>query len=251
MDEGNPRAIFSAISTYVFMKYGLSIRSLNYDTTSKVMWGEYESEDGRIGVISITFGHSKDKRPDKNQLKIGIGTADGVIVDAKVLSVNYDDKTYNNDVLDDVPVILDKYEVAMDSFYYVADSSFFTEGNIRKAIDRRINFITRVPGTVSITQELLDKAWNHPNSYRPFTLENAQSKQVFYEIQDDVGEYRGTTLKFAVCYSHSLKERKRKTREKRAEIEQKKLEELSKQYAKREFACESDANKDIELLLHK
>jgi transposase len=83
MFEAEPRAIFSAIATSAFLQYGLS-----YDTTSKVMWGEYEGDDGRIGTISITLGHSKDKRGDKNQLKIGLGTADGVIVDAKELCLS-------------------------------------------------------------------------------------------------------------------------------------------------------------------
>ncbi|MGI6625776.1 MAG: DUF4277 domain-containing protein [Limnochordia bacterium] len=83
MFEAEPRAIFSAIATSAFLQYGLS-----YDTTSKVMWGEYEGDDGRIGTISITLGHGKDKRDDKNQLKIGLGTADGVIVDAKELCLS-------------------------------------------------------------------------------------------------------------------------------------------------------------------
>ncbi|GAB6155916.1 hypothetical protein JCM17380_46680 [Desulfosporosinus burensis] len=60
------------------------------------MWGNYETVDnesihfhqagrrGKIGVITIDFGHSKARRPDKKQLKMGMGTANGTIVDAKV-----------------------------------------------------------------------------------------------------------------------------------------------------------------------
>lgn len=49
------------------------------------MWGNYETTEGKIGVITIDFGHSKASRPDKKQIKMGIGTANGTIVDAKVL----------------------------------------------------------------------------------------------------------------------------------------------------------------------
>ena len=67
---------------------------------SMVMWGEYETPEGKLGAISINFGHSKQKREDKKQIKLGIGTANSIIVDAKVLSGNKDDKIYNNcDVL--------------------------------------------------------------------------------------------------------------------------------------------------------
>ena len=63
------------------------------------MWGEYESPDGKLGQIDITLGHSKQKRNDKKQLKMAIGCSNGVIVDAKVLSGNKDDKAYNNENL--------------------------------------------------------------------------------------------------------------------------------------------------------
>ncbi len=89
------------------------------------MWGEYQDEGGKVGAISITVGHSKDKRPDKNQLKVGLGTADGIICDAKVLSGNEDDKTYNNVTIDDAATLLQQHKVDRSGFYYVADAAFF------------------------------------------------------------------------------------------------------------------------------
>jgi transposase len=198
MFEAGPRAIFSAIATSAFLQYGLSIRSLNYDTTSKVMWGEYEGDDGRIGTISITLGHSKDKRGDKNQLKIGLGTADGVIVDAKVLSGNTDDKTYNNDALDDADVLLERHGVDRESFYYVADSAFFTEANIEKAKDHGIKFITRAPESVTVTNQLIDQAWEHPGSFLKLQLKNNQGQLSEYMVQEFDDAYRETACKFAV-----------------------------------------------------
>jgi len=61
------------ISGRAFAEYGIAVRNINYDTTSKVMWGEYEhtgnslEPDGDISHISIDFGHSKNKRNDKKQ----------------------------------------------------------------------------------------------------------------------------------------------------------------------------------------
>ncbi|MGI6625537.1 MAG: IS1634 family transposase [Limnochordia bacterium] len=245
MFEAGPRAIFSAIATSAFLQYGLSIRSLNYDTTSKVMWGEYEGDDGRIGTISITLGHSKDKRGDKNQLKIGLGTADGVIVDAKVLSGNTDDKTYNNDALDDADVLLERHGVDRESFYYVADSAFFTEANIEKAKDHGIKFITRAPESVTVTNQLIDQAWEHPGSFLKLQLKNNQGQLSEYMVQEFDDAYRETACKFAVCYSPSLEKEKQKTMTRRIAKEKAELDKLAKQYAKRNYACQPNAEKEI------
>lgn len=64
------REIFTKIAANAVSLYGIKINSINFDTTSKVMWGEYETPEGTVGVIKIDFGHSKDKRNDKKQRTI-------------------------------------------------------------------------------------------------------------------------------------------------------------------------------------
>ncbi len=172
-----PRKVFSEISTQAFATYGLTIKNINYDTTSKVMWGEYESIEGKAGEISITFGHSKQKRGDKKQIKMGIGVANGIIVDAKVLSGNVDDKTYNNENLDDVDAVLERTHTDKKDFYYIADSSFFTETNILKAESKNIKFITRVPETTNLSKELIRKALKERFNAKTVVFKNAQKKR--------------------------------------------------------------------------
>lgn len=53
---------------------------------SKVMWTTYEVDGENTGVIQIDYVYSKQKRQDKKQLKVSLGAANGVLVDAKVLS---------------------------------------------------------------------------------------------------------------------------------------------------------------------
>ncbi|WP_160357904.1 IS1634 family transposase, partial [Clostridium chromiireducens] len=189
--EADPRKIFSEISMSAFATYGLSIKNINYDTTSKVMWGQYETEEGKIGEISIDYGYSKDKRNDKKQIKIGIGTANGIVVDAKVLSGNTDDKTYNNDAIDDVNEVLAKSRTSKDSFYYVADSAFFTEENIKKANGRYIKFITRAPETTNMSKIYIGKFFSERQLAKDVVFENAQGKEVKYQVLDYKAEYKG------------------------------------------------------------
>ena len=97
--EADCRKIFSQIDVKAVTLYGIQVKNINFDTTSKVMWGNYETSEGTLGGIEIDFGHSKDKRNDKKQIKYSIGCANGLVVDASVLSGNKDDKTYNTDTL--------------------------------------------------------------------------------------------------------------------------------------------------------
>ena len=269
--QWEPRKVFSNMASQVFMQYGLSIRSLNYDTTSKIMWGEYEDPEGKVGAISITLGHSKEKRGDKNQLKIGLGVADGAILDARVLSGNMDDKTYNHQTVDDVDALLTRHGVDRSKFYYVADSAFFTEPNLRRAKQAKVLFITRVPDNIKSVAPIIAEAWakedeaiqwraqaqsrpaagqgqektQPPLGFRDTTFRNAHDQDVLYRVQDATAPYRDETYQCAVCYSEALEERKRKTIQKQVVQEDETLGKLSKRYKKRTFACEADAVKEI------
>ena len=37
--EASPRKIFGELSSQAFANYGIEVTNINYDTTSKVMWG--------------------------------------------------------------------------------------------------------------------------------------------------------------------------------------------------------------------
>lgn len=236
--EAGPRKIFSDISITALSIYGLNIKNVNYDTTSKVMWGEYETSEGKVGAVSIDYGYSKAKREDKKQIKMGLGTANGIVVDAKVLSGNMDDKAYNNETLEEVDKLLERTRTNRDTFYYIADSALFTEGNLIKAKDKKIKFITRVPETTNIAKEFVRKSLEERQLSQSIVFENAQGKKAEYYVLDYQGEYKEIPVKLAVCYSCSLKDTKRKTILKQVLKEYAELEKTIKKLEKRSFDIE-------------
>ncbi|WP_425449085.1 IS1634 family transposase [Dethiothermospora halolimnae] len=246
--EANPREIFSKISAYAFATYGIEVKNINYDTTSKVMWSEYDGYDGKHGEISITFGHSKNKRNDKKQIKIGAGVAEGLIVDAKVLSGNTDDKSYNFDNLDGVEEVLDTIKVSKESFYYIADSAAFTENTIKKANDMKIKMITKVPDRLIVTKELKNAVFKELETFDKINFINAQNKEVEYLIKETTFDYNGVLCKGALCYSYALESTKRKSILKKVEAERKLLNKTIKKYSKLTFETEGQAIKLIEEL---
>jgi len=71
IQEMNPRELFTQVMVRSMTTYGIKLTDINYDTTSKIMWGEYETPSGsQVSTIDIGFGHSKQKRSDKKQLKM-------------------------------------------------------------------------------------------------------------------------------------------------------------------------------------
>lgn len=249
--EAGARRIFAELSTQAFVTYGIEVTNINYDTTSKTMWGTYETEEGKEGVISIDFGHSKQKREDKKQIKMGIGVASGVIVDAKVLSGNKDDKTFNGEILEEVENTLKRLNVSIEEFHYIADSALFTSENLKKAESRNLKLITRMPETTLVAKKCIQESLAKKDEMTQIDIVNKQGKTVEYLVLETECKYENTYLKCAVCYSKNLEETKKKTIERQIKKEKETIEKLSKSYIKRAFACEEDANKEISKLIQK
>lgn len=247
--EAGCRAIFSEICANALLTYGIRINNINYDTTSFVMWGNYETTEGKIGVINIDFGHSKARRHDKKQLKMGIGTANGTIVDAKVLSGNMSDKTYNKENITDVEKLLDKLHVDKSTFHYIADSAFFSEEILAKMKAAKLNFITRMPDNINEAKSLIEKGVGV--NAKKATYRNAHKKDVDYVVDESTGEYQGHPLKYAIVFSTALEPAKVKSTEKKVVNEKDRLDREIKNYKKRAFACLEDAEREITLMQDK
>ena len=69
------QTIATEITLRAVEAFQLKIDTIHYDLTSVFFHGEYEGSDW------VTFGYSRDKRPDKRQVNIGVSaTADGEVV---------------------------------------------------------------------------------------------------------------------------------------------------------------------------
>ncbi|MCF8129940.1 MAG: DUF4277 domain-containing protein, partial [Deltaproteobacteria bacterium] len=62
--------IFKAISVRAVSAFGLNCRHVHFDTTSRSVYGEYEPYGN--DPFEITYGHSKDHRPDLKQFLISM-----------------------------------------------------------------------------------------------------------------------------------------------------------------------------------
>jgi transposase len=241
--EANPRKIFSMLSANAFGHYGIKVNNINFDTTSKVMWGQYDTGSTE-GEISITFGHSKQKRTDKKQLKIGLGTANGIVVDGKVLSGNMDDRTYNNVNLTEVEDVIKNLNIDKEKFIYIADSSLFTESNLKEAKSRNITLITSLPGTSTFAKDIKVEAMINFKNLKEVTI-NRKKGTTIYMIGEGIGDFKNHNIKYVYCYNESLSNVKEGKLESKKKAEVKKIKKEVQYYTSRKYACLEDATKEI------
>ena len=63
----------STISAHLCSGFSISLSEIHYDTTSVSLYGVYET--GENPAVVITYGHSKDRRPDLRQVVVGMAVS--------------------------------------------------------------------------------------------------------------------------------------------------------------------------------
>jgi transposase len=138
-----------AVARHVIKKFDLSLDELHNDSTTVSFYGSYEDAaepQMRKGgkTVAITYGHSKDHRPDLKQLLYILTVTDdgGVPLYFATESGNtVDDQTHREtwDVL--------RQLVGSPAFLYVADCKLATSENMRYIDRKHGRFISVLPRT--------------------------------------------------------------------------------------------------------
>ena len=128
-------AIYEADSTQLFIRLALKTMEtmnietqlLQCDTTNFSIYGDYRHIDGS-SAIEITYGHAKDGRDDLKRFGLGTITNQyGIPLFAKAYSGNASDK----ETIIEAMKILQENITFPDDVYYIADSAFYSEENIK------------------------------------------------------------------------------------------------------------------------
>ncbi len=149
--------------------YGVATENSHLDSTSLSVEGEYKKEyptveilkSGAVGEeietgqqpIKITYGYSRDRRPDLKQFMIDlIVSGDGdVPLFLKVGDGNEADKAVFGQIAREF-----KKQVDLDSLI-VGDSALYSKENLK--LMREMRWLSRVPFSIKEAQELVDSIW--------------------------------------------------------------------------------------------
>lgn len=226
--------LFTNIAMQAHQKFELETKSLHLDSSSFSLKGSYETED--IESLKITYGYSKDHRPDLKQFMMDvICTADGdVPLFVKIADGNESDRAVFAQLMKEF-----KQEWNLESIY-VADSALYSAENLQQL--RGLKWITRVPRSLKTTKMLAESI---PDKvFR-------DSETPGYRFASCCSEHGGVRQRWLVVESEKRRDSDLKQLAKVIEKHHKAAKKELKSLMNQDFACATDAtNAAIKLSDH-
>jgi len=236
--------IFLSIALKAIQKFSIDVESLHLDSSSLSVEGEYENpltEEAKVEInseqgeklnppqpIQITYGYSRDKRPDLKQFMVDlIGSGDGDIpVFLRTGSGNESDQKV-------FPEIFKQFrnQVNFDSLM-VADSALYTAENLKQMQD--LKWLTRVPFRLKPAQALARQIKSS---------EMIPSIVPGYGYSIHTRTYGGIEQRWLVVESEERKKSDQKRIEKKIEKHRLEAEKQLRDLSRQTYACLPDAIK--------
>jgi transposase len=242
-DFGTMR-LFTACAVRAATRFGLERRYVHFDTTSRSVWGEYQYAETQDLPFQVTYGYSKDKRPDLKQFVLSTLCMDRAVpIWGKPEDGNASDKTLNTTLLSELARLLAAYGVQPGAYIYIADSALVTEDNLTALRDTF--FITRLPATYSECGRIIEEtvarnqweevgvlAQTQPTKHRPGTC---------YKVAEGGVTLYGKPYRAVVVHSSSQDQQRQKHLEREIQVSYATLEATAREAARQEYFCHADA----------
>src|SRR5262245_32280821 len=122
-DFGTMR-LCTACAVRAATRFGIERRSVHFDTTSRSVWGDYQFAETQDLPFQVTYGYSKDKRPDLKQFVLSTLCVERAVpIWGKHEDGNASDKSLNTTLLSELARLLADYGVQPGAYIYIADAA--------------------------------------------------------------------------------------------------------------------------------
>jgi transposase len=247
--------VLSAVALRAVKLFDLDTTHVHHDTTSHTVYGDYDlyGEETHDQPFVITFGFSKDHRPDLKQLVHSLLCVDaGIPVFSQCENGNLSDKVVNRNL---IPTMVERMrELGQDNFLYVADSALITPDNLALMDDVKsgFRFVSRLPASYkecgkAIAKAVRQDAWKDLGtlSEEPST---PKRKPAHYHGFETVADLYGVWYRALVVHSDAYDERRVKKLERTLEQDKAEMERVASEQEKIEYACAPDAQAAVSRL---
>lgn len=241
--DAGTQKVFSQLAQNAVNVFDVDPRRVHFDTTSISVFGDYDFEDP---PLNITYGHSKDKRPDMKQFLISMLCVDrNIPILGTTEDGNTSDKTLNNELLAGVSRHMARHGLKPGAFVYVADSAFVTPANLKKAKDENVKFLTRLPATYKECSRAVSDAvcaddWIDLGQLNQ-TPAAKKRPAAYYRGFETTVELYGETYRAIVVHSSAHDKRRHKRIDRLLQQKRKDLETHCKKINSGPFYCRADA----------
>ena len=240
--------VLSAVALRAVKLFDLDTTHVHHDTTSRSVYGDYDlyGEDIHDQPFVITFGFSKEHRPDLKQLVHSLLCVDaGIPIYSTCENGNLSDKVVNRNL---IPTMVERMaELGQDNFLYVADSALITPDNIALMDDWKsgFRFVSRLPASYKECGKAIAKAVKQDSWHDLGTLSEEPStpkrKPAHYHGFETMVDLYGVWYRALVVHSDAYDERRTKRLERTLEQDRVEVERITSEQEKIEYACLADA----------
>ena len=240
--------VLSAVALRAVKLFDLDTAHVHHDTTSRRVYGDYDlyGEESRDQPFVITFGFSKEHRPDLKQLVHSLLCVDaGIPIYSTCTNGNESDKMVNRNL---IPTMVERMaELGQDNFLYVTDSALITPDNLALMDDFKsgFRFVSRLPASYTecgkaIAKAVRENRWEDLGSLseEPST---PKRKPAHYHGFETMVELYGIWYRALVVHSDAYDERRTKRLERTLEQDKAEVERMASEQEKIEYACLPDA----------
>jgi len=246
--EAGTSKVLSAVALRAVKLFNLDTTHVHHDTTSHTVYGDYDlyGETSHDQPFVITFGFSKDHRPDLKQLVQSLLCVDsGIPISSTCENGNLSDKVANRNL---IPMMVERMrELGQDNFLYVADSALVTRDNLALMDDWKtgFRFVSRLPASYKECGKAVAKAvkqdtWQDLGTLSEEPVTNKR-KPAHYHGFETVVDLYGVWYRALVTHSDAYDERRTKRLERALEQDRVEVERIASEEEKIEYACAPDA----------
>jgi len=227
--EAGVTEVFYQVAAQALQVSGIRSDFVHLDSSSFHLHGAYDVDEPDREAISITYGYSKEHRPDLKQVVLQLIThhKSALPVWLEVLSGNSNDKKTFKATVQAYTQQLG----ASEQPYMVMDSAGYTADNLHEMGAMR--WLMRVPETLAHAKQLV----------KEMAAEEMYDLAAGYQGQEVVCEYAGITQRWLVISSQAARNRALKTLEKAQARELKKGQKEWRKLAGQPFNCQAAAEK--------
>ena len=244
--------IFTEIARRRNLIFGVECKHMHFDTTSRIMFGDYDFHKDQGLPFEITYGHSKDHRPDLKQFLISMLCVErGIPIFGKPENGNESDKNVNNTVLTDISKCMARHGLETGAFIYIADSAMVTEKNLN-VIGDDILFISRLPASYNECKRVIKESVEKDDWEDLGVIAHSKSTvnrpAAYYKAHESEATLYGKKYRAVVIHSSAHDRRRQKRIERELKSERKTLEDQSSTACKLTYFCRADAEAAAERL---
>lgn len=225
--EAGVTEVFVRIASNALRVYGIQHEFVHLDSSSFHLHGEYENGEPDTEAISITYGYSRDHRPDLKQVVAQIITSQqsSLPIWLEVLSGNSNDK---NSFAASVEAYCQHLGDA-EKPYFVMDSAGYSANNLETM--KNVLWLTRVPETLSEAKRLV----------RETSREAMQELKPGYLGKEFTLTYAEIEQRWLLIYSEAGYQRALQSLEKAQTREQTRAEKAWRKLCRQVYQCQADA----------